>query len=474
MPNALAMLMLLIWPGICVWILNRYPLERAIVWVLLGGLLILPPLAAFDLPLVPSMDKFSIPSVTLLALLMFKLKLKVRYLPENRIAKWLVAVFVLSVVPTVFTNPDPVGFVFGALPGLGLRDLFSVIVSQMIVLIPFVIGRQFMATDTGLREILLALMIGMLVYTIPSLIEIRFSPQINVWVYGFFQHDFEQMMRKGGFRPLVFLPHALWLAFFMLCAIISTAALSRTVSAQDRPRYLLALGYLFVVLVMCKSLASLGFALVLTPLVLLGTRKMQIRAAFLAGVIAVTYPILRNTGLIPLEDILARANAIDPLRAGSLAYRFNNEEQLLARAAEKPWFGWGGWGRNLIRHYETGEILTIPDGRWIIVFGTFGWVGYIAEMGLLASPLMLLWQRTRRFARDRISPFVAPIAVILAATLMDMLLNATLTPYTWLCAGAVLGYAEKLKIRDPAPQPRQMFGDGPVLGKPRKSRQTAL
>ena len=34
---------------------------------------------------------------------------------------------------------------------------------------------------------------------------------------------------------------------------------------------------------------------------------------------------------------------------------------------------------------------------------------------------------------------------MLAATLVDMLLNATLTPVTWLCAGSVLGYAERLR-----------------------------
>ena len=46
------------------------------------------------------------------------------------------------------------------------------------------------------------------------LVEVRLSPQINTWIYGFFQHDFIQMMRYGGFRPIVFLPHGLWVAFF--------------------------------------------------------------------------------------------------------------------------------------------------------------------------------------------------------------------------------------------------------------------
>lgn len=473
--------MLMIWPVVCYRLLKKLPLERAIVWCFLGGFLILPPVAAFDFPLVPSMDKFTIPSVTVLFLLLFVLKKKIRPWPETNTVRVLIFLFILSVVPTVLTNrdpllfevltnSDPVQFIVGSLPGMSARDLFSVVASQMIVLIPFVLGRQFLASETGMHELLRALMIGMLIYTIPSLIEVRLSPQINVWVYGFFQHDFEQMMRKGGFRPLVFLPHALWLAFFMLCAVISMAALSRTVAKELRNKYLAGVAYLMVVLFLCKSLASWVFALALLPLVLLGSVKLQIRVAILCGIIAVIYPILRNTGAIPLDDILARAYAFDAERGGSLGYRFNNEEQLLARAAEKPLFGWGGWGRNLIRHHETAEILTIPDGRWIIVFGTFGWVGYIAEMGLLSFPLMLLGFQMRRMKPTELSPYVGAIAIILAATLMDMLLNATLTPYTWLCAGSVLGYCERLRnplqeTSDDAPQKRKMFGDGPVLGK---------
>lgn len=44
-------------------------------------------------------------------------------------------------------------------------------------------------------------MLGVLWYTIPMLIELRLSPQMNVWVYGFFQHDFIQTVRYGGSLP---------------------------------------------------------------------------------------------------------------------------------------------------------------------------------------------------------------------------------------------------------------------------------
>ncbi|KIC14095.1 membrane protein [Leisingera sp. ANG-Vp] len=474
MPNALAYLMLLAWPLASVILFRRLPLERAILWCLTAGYLLLPPLAEFDLPLVPDMDKFAIPSVMAFLLCAYLLRKPVPLLPQHPVARTLAVLFVFGVIPTVLTNSepiqfrkiansDPIIFLTDQLPGLRWRDLGSVIINQVIVLMPFLLARRYLSTPEAQRELLLALMLGGLAYTIPSLIEIRLSPQINVWVYGFFQHDFSQMIRQGGFRPIVFLPHALWLAFFMMSAVLAATALARASQRNDRLRLALAAGYLFIVLVLCKSLASLAYALAFTPVVALAPLRWQLRVALLLGVIAVAYPVLRNTGLVPTETLVAQAEAISAERAHSLNYRFENEAQLLARAAEKTWFGWGGWGRNLVRHEETGQILSIPDGRWIIVFGTFGWLGYIAEMGLLATPLFLLAAAARRAPRGSVSPYAAPIALILAATLVDMLLNATLIPITWMCAGSVLGYAERLLYPDLFQKKRALFGGAQAL-----------
>jgi len=390
------------------------------------------------------------------------------------------------VVPTVLTNSDPLLFevirnaepiqlVIETLPGLTLRDLVSVVSNQIIVLLPFLVARQYLSTQTGMRELVVAFLVGGLIYSIPSLFEVRLSPQINIWVYGFFQHSFEQMMRDGGFRPIVFLPHGLWLAVFMVMALLSATALTRTVEGATRRRYAIAILYLAGVLYLCKSLASLVYGIVFTPVVLLASPKMQIRLAILCALIAVIYPMLRNTGQVPVEKILEQAVAFDPARAQSLEFRLGNEELLLARADEKPWFGWGGWGRGLIWDFEADKIKSIPDGRWIITFGAFGWVGYIAEMGLLALPLFLLGAAMRGMRNSDLSPYVAPIAIILAVNMIDMLLNATLVPITWVCAGAVLGYAERLHKTALDQRRKPLFGNGTVIGRRNKpDRQEPL
>ncbi|WP_386260294.1 hypothetical protein [Sulfitobacter aestuariivivens] len=155
------------------------------------------------------MDKVSIPNLSVLLILLFAMKEKVRLIPASRLAIWLAVGLILSAVPTVLTNgdpiifevlrdADPIVFMIDALPGQSVRDIGSVLIAQVLTLVPFLLARQFLSSEDGLREILLALVVGGLIYSIPSLIEIRFSPQINIWVYGFFQHSFEQMMRGAG------------------------------------------------------------------------------------------------------------------------------------------------------------------------------------------------------------------------------------------------------------------------------------
>lgn len=460
MPNTFAYLMLMIWPFVCVLFCRFMPTERAVIWSILGGYLLLPPATGFDLPLVPEMNKTSIPNICAFVLAITYLGQRVSLWPQGWPMRILVLLFVAGVIPTVLTNGDAIVFtgpiesasVTGtSLPGLGLRDLLSVIVGQVIVLLPFFLGRSLLASEKGLRELLLALVVGALIYSIPALIEIRLSPQINIWVYGFFQHNFEQMMRQGGFRPIVFLPHALWLAFFVMSAAMAAFALARKADQGAAIRFAGAGLYLLVLLVLCKSVASLLYAMTLAPVILFASVKVQVRLVLVIALVAMIYPMLRNNGMIPTQAILEKVESISPDRAQSLGYRFNNEEQLLDRADVKPLFGWGEWGRNLVRDSRSGRILTIPDGEWIIVFGSFGWVGYIAQMGLIGGPLILLWWGFGALQLGPKSPYLAPVAILLSITMIDMLLNAILTPYTWLMAGAILGISE---ARVPAPPPK--------------------
>ena len=67
------------------------------------------------------------------------------------------------------------------------------------------------------------------------------------------------------------------------------------------------------------------------------------------------------------------------------------------------------------------------------------------EFGLLLLPLVLIWREAVYHRNPDVPPLIAPLALLLAINISDMLPNATLTAITWLVAGALTGYAEKLR-----------------------------
>jgi hypothetical protein len=285
------------------------------------------------------------------------------------------------------------------------------------------------------------------------LLEVRLSPQLNIWIYGYFQHNFEQMMRGDGFRPIVFLYHGLWVAFFAMTSVLAAVALLRSEHAKRRFTLMATAVFLFTVLILCKSMASILYALAFAPMVLfLGTR-MQIRLAALLAFVALAYPLAKGADLVPHDRLVAMAERVDAERANSMRFRFDNETILLDRAERKPLFGWGIWSRHHVLDENSGEILTVTDGRWVLVIGTLGWIGFLAEFGLLALPMVLMWWRTRG-GIEAVSPLVGPLILILGINVFDLIPNATITPLTWLIAGAVLGHAEEhQRRRKPVPLP---------------------
>ena len=454
MPNAFAFLTLLAWPLASVMLFRLLPAGRALIAsLLIAHMFLPPPPALFDLPLLPPLDKYGISTLTLMAVCLVLFKDWTRFLPTSRIALVLVAVYVFSPVITVLTNPEPAFYGRYALPGLRLREVPAQIIQQAINVAPLLMTRALLVTARDLRDVVFGFFLAGLVYSLPMLVEVRLSPQLNVWFYGFFQHSFEQMVRDGGFRPIVFLYHGLWAAFFAMTALVCTVALARHEPGRAKVVYVVCAAYLAVVLVLCKSLGSILFALMAVPLVFVMGRRLILTAAAVLALLSVVYPSLKGSGIVPSEEILALVETINPERAFSLQVRFENEDILVERAFEKPVFGWGLWGRNHILD-DNGTILTITDGRWIIVLGVFGWVGFLAEFLLLTMPVFLLWRKSLAGDAEELSPYAVTLALLLSINMVDLIPNATIMPLTWMMAGAVLGYAEryapKARVRPPA------------------------
>ena len=284
MPNSLAYLTLMAWPLVVALMFHRWSAERALIWSILGAYLLLPPAshAFIDPPAIPPLDKMSIPALAAYLCATQLRRLSVPLWPQNWGARLLMLGFVLTPFGTILTNPEPVSVARDIpLPGLVLYDAVSVIANQAFVILTFALARALLFSAAAIRELLIALMLGGLAYSLPMLVEVRLSPQINIWVYGFFQHSFEQMMRQGGFRPIVFLAHGLWVAFFAMTAVLAATALAREAEGPKRRRLLLAAGYLLGVLVLCKSAGSLIYALALAPMLLLLPQRWLLRVSLL-------------------------------------------------------------------------------------------------------------------------------------------------------------------------------------------------
>ncbi|SFD68258.1 hypothetical protein [Roseivivax sediminis] len=464
MPNMLAYLMLALWPVLTLVMFQRLPPSRAMLIAIVGGYLVLPePPAVFDLPLFPPFTKHNIPALSAFLALLWTQGRSAPLFPRNLMARALLAIFVISPVFTVLVNPEPLVFDAAVIPGLGFKDMIALPMTQALLILPFLLARRLLATGEAQRETLRALFWGGMAYSVLMLIEIRLSPQINLWVYGYYQHAFDQTIRFGGFRPMVFLYHGLWVAFFCMMAMVAAWALWKSDTRGNRLVYFLSALYLTAILVLAKSLGALILAVGLVPLVLLLNPVMQINAAILIACLSMAYPVMKGAGIVPEETLLARAEAIDADRARSIEFRFDQEEVLLEKAREKPVFGWGSWGRNHIHDEVTGRILTVADGRWIITIGIYGWIGFLAEFGLISLPIFLLWRETVSRRDGEVARYIAPLTLLLAFNLFDMLPNATLTPITWLIAGALTGYAEVLRAERLRERPAARMKWKPIL-----------
>jgi hypothetical protein len=203
--------------------------------------------------------------------------------------------------------------------------------------------------------------------------------------------------------------------------------------------------YLSMILILCKSLGALAYGALLAPLVRFTKPRIQLRVALVLVSIALLYPLLRAGDVFPTKTFIEIANLVSADRASSLKFRFDNEEQLLERGSQRFLFGWGRWGRSRVYEVETGKDLSTTDGRWIITMGQFGFFGFLAEFGLLALSVFRAASALRFTQSVHEQVCLAALALIVAINIVDLLPNATFTPWTWLLAGALLGRAEALR-----------------------------
>lgn len=354
----------------------------------------------------------------------------------------LVLAGVVGPIVTSQLNRDDIIIGFRFLPGVGLYDALSAAQAALIFLIPFFLGRRFLRHEQDIETLLRILAASGALYSVLLLFEVRFSPQLHYWVYGYYPSDFVQTLRDGGFRPMAFMGHGLLAAFFLMASLLSTVTLWRTRASSTLP-WSAQSAYLAVVLIACKSLGALIYGSIGSALILFARPKTLISVACVLVAISLGYPMLRFFGLMPTHALVELSQSVSADRASSLQFRFDNEDRLLDRALARPIFGWGRYGRSRIYDPQTGLDISVTDGRWIIDLGQFGLVGFLAEFGLLALCVIRSTRTYKHASSTEASLRIAALTFLLAINIVDLLPNSGLTPLTWLIAGALIGQASR-------------------------------
>lgn len=438
----MALLAMLSWPILALLIFARLPALTALIWSVLLPYLYLPEAFKIDLPGLPDINKTAVISLGLaMGLFMFRPKVlsvleasrPVLTGPRLRALLWLCALGVFAgLFLTVMNNRAPIAFEEFVLPAARPWDALSNVVQWGLILLPFWMAMRFLSDPERHRALLTALVVAAVGYSFLMLVEIRLSPQLHNWVYGYYQHSFAQHVR-GGYRPMVFMSHGLWVGFFIFTGLIAAIGLWK--STWDA-KWLWAATGLLIILLLSRNLAAVGIAfMVLFALFACGQKLQRWFLCFVA-LSVLFYPVLRQGHVVPIDGIVATAEALSPARAQSLEFRLRNEDALLERAWEKKWTGWSGWGRERV-YTERGRVETIADGLWIITIGQRGWIGYLSLFGILTLPL--IWLSVSRRIHD-IPPQTMALCMIVAGNLIYMIPNATMTPVGLLVFGALAGF----------------------------------
>jgi len=442
MGNGFAYIVLVTWPLAAIYFYRTRSIQTATIFTILGGFMLLPVKTAIDLPMVPAMGKHTVPVVAALIGCWFIKQQRISYIKELGKIKYLVILLIITPFITAALNSDSLIIGGRYIQGLTYYDGFSATVNQFLLISPFFIGRQFFKTYQHQLLMFKLLVVAGLIYSIPMLFEVRMSPQLHTWIYGYFPHSFGQQMRAGGFRPVVFIGHDLLVSFFAAIVVLSATALWKNKVKIRNFSPPMVSYYLLAVLVLCKSIASLAYGAFAFVLVKNIKPKLQHKIAIAMVCLALFYPFMSILKIFPHQAIMNVAASISAERAQSLQFRFDNENILLEHGREGFFFGWGGWGRNRVYSEETGRDLSVTDGRWIITFGVSGLAGFIAEFGLLAIVVFRAKKAAKYLKLEPDKNLLAAHAVLVGIIMIDQLPNNSLAPWLWLLVGALLGRTE--------------------------------
>jgi hypothetical protein len=373
------------------------------------------------------------------------------WLPSTPLILVGILALVVGRIATIAINSSPL--IEGARFSAGMRpwDAVSTVGDVVILLLPFLVARKYLHDDAAHRIILKFLAGFGLAMAALALFEVRMSPQLHTWVYGYFPHSWIQHRRGDGFRPLVFFPHALVLALFLSMATLAMVGWLRLAAERHRTSLLIAIVFMLITIVLAKSAGAIMITFLLLPAAfLLGPKKIVLVASGCAAIVF-SIPILVTLGYDPLTPFAEFIRPLAPYRADSLAFRAEQNAIAFQHFERSLMFGWGTYDR-WRPSGEFGVRTLVPDAFWLLTIGRFGLVGYIADALVRFLPVVLVLFAFRK------TPPSLPIAVLClmaAAHFLDLVPNSFVTAVIMMLLGAIAGYLDRVRagVDDPTLSP---------------------
>jgi len=441
----------------------RLPAKKAVFMTFFGSAMFLPCVVGFDLPVFPDFDKEILPGMAALVAAV-ALRRKALKSPPFGGPEALLIAMVFGAFGTVLTNQDPIVHGPATLPA---QSFYDGIVDSCDILMrwfpPYFLGRSMFRTRKDLRQLCRWIVFAGLIYTLPIFVELRLSPQMHNWIYGFHQSDFIQTIRWGGYRPKVFMRHGLNVALFMTVTVLIAMAMWKAKvglgwTKWATPRRVFA--YLFVVLLFCKSTGAYFYLMGLAPILWFAPQRIQ-RLTLIAMVsLILGYPMIRQAGWVPVDAITDwMTQLVGEERALSLWFRMFTEEQVMENARDRFVFGWGGYGRPYEFDAQTGLQTSVLDGFWVIEIGRHGLVGFFCLFGMMLWPVITVARKLPAIENDKDRILLGALGFCCALYVFDWIPNAAasleLTFMTGALAGLIRGVLEEEQKRKKAERRRR-------------------
>jgi hypothetical protein len=440
-PNFFAMFSVAAFPLLVVLLfyLARPPVAVGLSFII--GEMYLPPNYVLPLSSPTWLGKLTVPPMAVMLVVLLVARSYTRRTRPFRGIEWFFVVSYIGIFMTMMTNRDPLHYGPSTVQGEAFGDFTSMVIRALAgSWMAFYLGRIMFKTSRDLVSLCRLLIISTLIYSLLALFEVRMSPSLMGKVFGFNPpYSIDMAMRWGGWRPSVFFGHGIALTAYFGLSLIMLIAMTR---ARRRigpiPMTLLCL-YLTVVIVLCKSTGAIFYAAVsIMLLTFVSPRRIL---AISTGIIIffLAYPLLRFSDFIPTQAIGNYFTSLSADRAQSLSYRFDMEQGMLDLTRMRPWFGWGGYGRNFVYDPVSGHSLTVVDGMVIEMLSAEGLVGYFAFFGPLAVTVLRAARLVKKVKNRANRYMLTGLTLACSLILFDLIINAVLPPVFILVFGALYG-----------------------------------